>query len=154
MVPLSTLSNPTGTGKDDMNHYCHPPYMRIQGHRATANELWLVSWLQYGGRVSSFAVFSEEIAPHSQHHDVDIAPTFPMSRMSAHAGVGSSQHISVKYYFFWGGPFRCKQVSSGHQYVEFSFVNNSGLCASHLVNLLSWWLLRHGTLIVHLKITG
>ena len=75
-------------------------------------------------------------------------------RMSAHAGVGSSQHISVKYYFSWGGPFRCKQVSSGDQYVEFSFVNNSGLCASHLVNLLSWWLLRHGTLIVHLKITG
>ena len=29
-----------------------------------------------------------------------------------------------------------------------------GLCTSHLVNLLSRWLLRHGTLIVHLKLTG
>ena len=40
--------------------------------------------------------------------------------------------------------------------MDFSHVNihNSGLCASHLVILLSQWLLRHGTLIVQLKLTG
>ena len=54
------------------------------------------------------------------------------------------------------GPFRCEQVSSSKQFlsVDFSHVNNSGLCDSHLVNLLSRWLLRHGTLIVHLKLSG
>ena len=28
------LPNPSGTDKDDMNHYCHLPYMRNQRDRA------------------------------------------------------------------------------------------------------------------------
>ena len=65
-------------------------------------------------------------------------------------------YFSVKSDFSSIDPFRCEQVSSSDQIlsVDFSHVNNSGLCASHLVNLLSQWLLRHGTLIVHLKLTG
>ena len=65
-------------------------------------------------------------------------------------------YFSVKCHFPSVGPFRYEQVSSGDQFlsVDFSHVYNSGLRASHLVNLLSRWLLRHDTLIVHLKLTG
>ena len=67
-------------------------------------------------------------------------------------------YFSVRSDFSSVDPFRCEQVSSGNQNqflsVDFSHVNiyNSALCASHLVNLLSQWLLRHGTLILHLKL--
>ena len=50
--------------------------------------------------------------------------------------------------------FNVSRLVAFCQSVEFGYVNNSGLCDSHLVDLLSWGLLRHGTLIVHLKITG
>ena len=65
-------------------------------------------------------------------------------------------YFSVKCNFASVGPFQYEQVSSGDHFLSmyFSHVYNSGLCASHLGNLLSLWLLRHGTLIVHLKLTG
>ena len=73
--------------------------------------------------------------------------------MSAHTGVGSSQRVrhvkpyfSVKCDYSRGGPFRgeCDQFLAA----EFWHVNNNGLCASHLVILLSRSTLRHDTLCI------
>ena len=99
---------------------------------------------------------SEEFTSHLQHRHADNAPTIAMSRPN----VREKPYFSVRSDFSSVDPFRCEQVSSGNQTqflsVDFSHakIYNSGLCASHLVNLLSQWLLRHGTLIVHLKLTG
>ena len=37
------LPNPTGTGKDGMNHYCHLGIHEIYGDKTTGNDLWLVT---------------------------------------------------------------------------------------------------------------
>ena len=37
------LPNPTGTGKDGMNHYCHLGTHEIYGDKTTGNDLWLVT---------------------------------------------------------------------------------------------------------------
>ena len=55
------LPNPTGTGKDGINHYCHLPYTRNQRDRATGNELRLVSLLQDGSHVCCFVKFFRRI---------------------------------------------------------------------------------------------
>ena len=52
-----SLPNPSGTGKDGMNHYCHLPYMRNQRDRATGNELRWVSCHQDGSYACRFTQF-------------------------------------------------------------------------------------------------
>ena len=109
-------------------------------------QLHLVSWHQYGSHVCSFADFFVRncfALTTSSRCDSDINAEFPRTQACVIHGVSWSwDHISAwNVTFFSGGPFRCEQVSSGDQVlsVEFSHVNNSGLCASHLVDLLSRW---------------
>ena len=129
--------------------------MRNQRDRATGNELRFVSYHQDGSHVCSFTQFfgriSFAVTTSSRWYcpdDFDVkAHCLP-----AQACMCSSQPVRpVKPYFSMkcvtsGGPFRGERdkflaVKSWH-------VNNSGLCTSHLVILLSRWLLRHGTLCI------
>ena len=66
-------------------------------------------------------------------------------------------HFGVRPLRF--GMFRNGAVLTSYQpvqslSVDFSIMNNSGQCASYLVNSLARCLLTHGKLIVHLKIIG
>ena len=129
--------------------------------RATGNELRLVSWHPDGSHVCSLSIFFKNLL-RTRNIVMLILPRRLrcQGRMSAHTGVSSSQRVrlakpyfSVKCHFSTDSTFRGEHwwpVSD----CRISHVNNSGLCASHLVNLLPRWLLRHGTLIVLLKITN
>ena len=160
------LPNPTGTGKDGMNHYCHLPFTRnMETRPPEINSDWPAK-SHHGG---VFAVFSSlvgkiyfALATSSCWYcpnDSDVKAECLRTQAWVSHGVSCFwNHILA-----WNvtsltsvGPFRYEQVSSGDHFlsVYFSHVYNSGLCASHLVNLLSLWLLRHGALIVHLKLTG
>ena len=149
------LPNPAGTVKDGMNHYCHLPHMINQRDRATRNELRLVSCHQDGSHVCSFAQFFGRIcfalATSSCWYcpdDSDVKAESPrIQAWVRHRPV--KPYFSVKCDSSRGGPFRgeCDQL----QAVKFWHVNNSGLCASHLVNLLSRWLPRQDTLCIWKK---
>ena len=141
------LPNPSGTGKD-------LPYMRNQRDRATGNELRFVSCHQDGGYACSFTQFFVRtcftLATSSRWYCPDDSD---VNAECHHTCVGSSQRVrpvkpyfSVKCDYSRSGPFRGEHDK--FLAVEFWRVNNRGLCASHLVILLSRWLLRHDTLCI------
>ena len=140
-------ADPKGTGKDGINHYCHlhVPYTRNQRNRATGNELRLVSFLQDESRVCCFVNFFGRIwfalatsshwyCPDGSYIKAKCLCNQPWVR---HSMSGLWNHISA-----WNMTFQVVahfEVSNGDQFlsVEFWHVNNTGLCTSHLVNLLS-----------------
>ena len=155
------LPNPTGTGKDGINHYCPPPYSR---NKETGPPEMNCDWsaIQDGSHVCCFVEFYGRICfilATSSHwycpDDSYVKAECPRNQAWVrHSMSGLWKHTSA-----WNMTFPVMAhfaVSIGDQllFVEFWHVNNSRLCTSHLVNLLSRWLLRHGTLIVYLKITG
>ena len=101
------LPNPTGTGKDGMNHYCHLGISFSARRRLAESDIlrekltlaytrytetrppeMISDWspptnmevcLQY------FCFLSEEFTSHSQHRHADNAPTIPMSRPNVRA---------------------------------------------------------------------
>ena len=87
-------------------------------------------------------------------NDSDVKAECPRTQAWVSHGVS----CLINHIIAWNVPFlvlahfdvsRWAVVISFCMSVDFSDVNNSGLCASHLLNFLSRWLLRHGTLIVH-----
>ena len=63
-------------------------------------------------------------------------------------------YFSARCDFSSGGPFQCEWVISGDQVLSVEFLHANKTMGCSPVTLLSRWLVRHGTLIVHLKITG
>ena len=159
------LPNSTGTGKTSMNHYCHLPYTKNTETRTPEmNSDWSDS-VNMEVCLQFCSLLSEEFTSHSQHHHADIAPTIPMSRPNVLAHrrwLFMSCHACETHILAWNVTFLVLAhldvsrwaVGTSFCLWIFSHVNNSGLCASQLVNLLLRWLLKHGTRIVHLKLTG
>ena len=144
MTAQFALLNPTRTGRDGINHYCHLPYTRNQRDRATGNELQLVSWIQDGNHVCCFveffgricfalAISSHWYCPVDSYVDAECPRNQTWVR---HSMSGLGNHILA-----WNMTFPVVahfEVSIGDQFlsVEFWHVNNSGLCASHLVGFV------------------
>ena len=148
------LPNASGTGKDPWitTATCHTWEIRETGLPEMNSDWSAVTKMEV-----MFVVlpnFSEEFASHSQHRHADIVPMIPMSRpnVRAHrrgfvtACQACETYFSVKCDHSWGGPIRGERDQ--FLAVEFWHVNDSGLCASHLMILLSRWLLRHDTLCI------
>ena len=135
------------------------------GDKATGYKLWLVSKRQHGGVFAVLLTFVgrtySALATSSYwycHNNSDVKAECPRTQARVIHGVSCLwNHISA-----WNVTFLVlahfvvsrRAVVISFLSVDFSQVNNNGLCANHLVNLLSPWLLRHGTLIVHLRLTG
>ena len=108
------LPNPTGTGKDGINHYCPLPYTINQRDRATGNELRLVSDSRWESCLLFCRILWRNLL--RTHNIVTLILSWRFlcqGRMSAQPGMGSSQHVmlvkpycSVKYDFSSSGPFR------------------------------------------------
>ena len=164
------LPNPSWSGTDGMNHYCHLPPTRNE-------ETWLPEmnfdwglWVTMEEKIVNLLICFEEfcfaLATSSRWYCLDDSDVKADCSCSQGELITACQafetlfyvYFSVKYYFPVAARshsgFRCEQVSSHDQFlpVECSHVNNSGPYSSHLVILLTQWFLGHGTLIVHLKI--
>ena len=108
------LPNPTGTGKDGINHYCPLPYKKNQETGPPEMKTPIGQRFEIGVMFAVLSNFMEEFASHSQHRHTDTVLTIPMSRPNICAtNVGSSQHVrlvkpyfSMKYDFSCSGPFR------------------------------------------------
>ena len=152
------LPNPTGTGKDGINHYCpyHTQEIRETGPpemnsdwSAIQDRSHVCCFVEFYGRICfALATSSHWYCPDDSYVKTESPRNQAWVR---HSMSGLWNHTSA-----WNMTFPVVghfAVSIGDQSLslEFWHVNNSGLCT---VNLLSWWLLRHGTLILYLKITG
>ena len=80
MTAQFALPNPTGTGKDGINHYCPLPYTRNQIDRATGNKIPIGQWFKMGVMFAVLSNFMEEFASHSQHRHTDTVLTISMWR--------------------------------------------------------------------------
>ena len=158
------LPNPTGTGKDGTNHYCHLPFTRnIETRPPEMNSDWPAK-RHHGGVFAVFSSFVGRIyftlATSSCWYcpnDSDVKAKCLRTQAWVSHGVSCLwNHIlawnvtSLVLALFdmsrWAVVIIfCLCIFHMHITVD---------CASHLGNLLSLWLLRHGTLIVHLKLTG
>ena len=99
------LPNPTGTGKDGMNHYRHLPYTRNTETRPPEmHSDWSAS-VDMEGYLQLCWFLSEEFTSYSQHRHADIAPTTPISRPRTQAWVSHGVSCLRNHILAWNMTF-------------------------------------------------
>ena len=115
------LPNPTGTGKDGMNHYRHLPYTRNTETRPPEmHSDWSAS-VDMEGYLQLCWFLSEEFTSYSQHRQDDIAPTIPISRPRTQAWVSHGVSCLRNHILAWNVTFLVLArftVSSGDQFLN------------------------------------
>ena len=152
VTALFALPNTSGIGQDGTNHCCHRPYTRNRETEQLEMNLseWRRTWMYF---FRKNLLYTRNIVDWYCPDDSDTkAEWLRMQTWVSHSVSGLWYLFErEKWPFQWQpascSELRCEQVSRGDQSlsVKFSHVKYSGQCASHLVNLLTRWLLRHGS---------